>query len=116
MPVVRLHHERYDGSGYPDRLAGEQIPLVARVFAVADTFDAMTSDRPYRRALSIDEAREEIRRCAGQQFDPVVVEAFLSLPAEDLAGIQTRRHAGELIHARLQEALALDRAPAGSPA
>jgi putative nucleotidyltransferase with HDIG domain len=116
MPVVRHHHERYDGSGYPDRLAGEQIPLVARVFAVADTFDAMTSDRPYRRALSIDEAREEIRRCAGQQFDPVVVEAFLSLPAEDLAGIQTRRHAGELIHARLQEALAIDQVPAGSPA
>jgi HD-GYP domain-containing protein (c-di-GMP phosphodiesterase class II) len=76
VEIVRHHHERWDGTGYPDGLAGEQIPFGSRVIAVADTYDAMTSDRPYRRALSSEQALAEIRRCAGTQFDPVVVAAF----------------------------------------
>jgi ribonuclease P protein subunit RPR2 len=74
--VVRSHHERWDGRGYPDRLAGRDIPLGARVFAIADTLDAMTSDRPYRAALSWDEAVAEITAQSARQFDPEVVEAF----------------------------------------
>jgi putative nucleotidyltransferase with HDIG domain len=85
--IVRHHHERWDGEGYPDGLAGERIPLGARIFSVSDSFDAMTSDRPYRRALSIDEARAEIARCRMTQFDPVVVDAFMRIPAERLSGI-----------------------------
>lgn len=85
LPVVRHHHERYDGSGYPDKLKGEDIPLGARIFAVADAFDAMTSHRPYRTSCSIELAREEIARCAGTQFDPAVVEAFLQLEPRQLA-------------------------------
>jgi putative nucleotidyltransferase with HDIG domain len=113
-PVVRHHHERYDGGGYPDRLAGAEIPLVARVFAVADTFDAMTSDRPYRPALTIEAARAEIERCAAVQFDPVVVEAFLSLSEGELASIQEASRAGRLMRARLQDLLI--QAPASAPA
>jgi hypothetical protein len=75
--IVHSHHERFDGKGYPQALAGEEIPLGARIFAVADTFDAMTSDRPYRRALPWETARDEIVRHSGTQFDPQVVEAFL---------------------------------------
>jgi putative nucleotidyltransferase with HDIG domain len=74
---IRHHHERWDGRGYPDGLAGTQIPLGARVIAVADAYDAMTSDRPYRAALSSEIALAELRRGAGSQFDPQVVEAFL---------------------------------------
>jgi len=78
IDVVRHHHERWDGAGYPDRLAGEQIPLGARIFAVADTLDAMTSSRPYRAALGWPIAVEEIQAQSGRQFDPVVVQAFLA--------------------------------------
>jgi putative nucleotidyltransferase with HDIG domain len=78
--VVRHHHERWDGEGYPDGLAGGQIPLAARVFAVADVLDALTTKRPYRRASSFAVARETISRQAGTQFDPRVVEAFNSIP------------------------------------
>jgi putative nucleotidyltransferase with HDIG domain len=85
--IVRHHHERWDGAGYPDKLAGESIPLGARIFAVADSFDAMTSDRPYRRAMSIDAACAEIARCRGTQFDPVVADAFGLVPRERLARI-----------------------------
>ena len=85
--IVRHHHERWDGAGYPDGLAGERIPLGARIFSVADSFDAMTSDRPYRRAMSIDEARDEIARCRMTQFDPVVVDAFMRIPVERLGSI-----------------------------
>lgn len=74
--IVRHHHERWDGAGYPDRLAGDRIPLGARIIAVADTYDAMTSDRIYRRALSHQVAMSEIERCAGSQFDPRIVDAF----------------------------------------
>jgi putative nucleotidyltransferase with HDIG domain len=76
--IVLAHQEAYDGSGYPRGLRGEEIPLGARIFAVADTLDAMTSDRPYRRALPISAAREEIQRCSGTQFDPQVVKVFLT--------------------------------------
>jgi two-component system cell cycle response regulator len=74
--LVRASHERFDGCGYPDQLAGEQIPLGARIIAVCDAFHAMTSDRPYRPAVAVHAALEELSRCAGQQFDPAVVLAF----------------------------------------
>jgi len=77
--VVRSHHERWDGSGYPDGLAADQIPLAARVFAVADVLDALTTERPYRRALPLGEAREMIVAGAGTQFDPGVIDAFRSI-------------------------------------
>lgn len=77
--VVACHHEAWDGSGYPKGLRGEDVPLAARVFAVVDAFDAMTNDRPYRRALSVDAALEEIERCAETQFDPRLARAFVSL-------------------------------------
>jgi response regulator RpfG family c-di-GMP phosphodiesterase len=76
LKIVRSHHERWDGSGYPDRLRGADVPLGARIFAVADALDAMTSDRPYRRAQTWDAARDEVVAQAGKQFDPEVVEAF----------------------------------------
>jgi len=82
LPYVLYHHERWDGGGYPTGRAGEQIPLEARVLAVADAFDAMTSDRPYSRALDLDEALAEVARCAGTQFDPAIVRVFLELFAE----------------------------------
>lgn len=78
--IVLSHQEYYDGSGYPRGLRAEQIPLGARIFAVADTLDAMISDRPYRSALPLQAAKDEIKRCSGTQFDPRVVEVFLSLP------------------------------------
>ena len=78
LKIVRSHHERWDGRGYPDSLTGEEIPLGARVFAVADALDAMTSHRPYRRALSWRAARTEILAQRKRQFDPDVVDAFLT--------------------------------------
>jgi putative nucleotidyltransferase with HDIG domain len=80
--IVLSHHEKFDGTGYPRNLRGLEIPLGARVFSVADTFDAMTSNRPYHQSRSTEEAREEIRRHAGSQFDPEVVERFLEIPVE----------------------------------
>ena len=77
--IIKHHHERYDGKGYPDKLKGEEIPLGARIICVADSFDAITSCRPYRKPLTFDEATEEVRRCAGTQFDPEVAAAFVSL-------------------------------------
>jgi len=76
LSVVRNHHERWDGTGYPDRLEGTDIPLAARIFAVAYTLDAMTSDRPYRTARSWEEARRVILAESGRQFDPQIVHAF----------------------------------------
>ncbi|MBN2847333.1 MAG: HD-GYP domain-containing protein [Coriobacteriia bacterium] len=79
VPGVRHHHERWDGAGYPDRLAAEEIPLEARVLAVADAFDAMTSDRPYREGISLETARMVLLEERGRQFDPGVVDAFVAL-------------------------------------
>jgi putative two-component system response regulator len=94
--IVRHHHEHFDGSGYPDGLAGEDIPLGARIFALADALDAMTSDRPYRRAMSLEAAICEIERCSGKQFDPVMVNAFLRIPVDRLSAV--RSDAGPLEH------------------
>ncbi len=92
LDIVLSHQERFDGSGYPRGLKEEAIPLGARIFAVVDTFDAMTSDRPYRAAMSIDVAREEIRAWGGRQFDPRVADAFLSIPADSWREIRERVH------------------------
>jgi putative nucleotidyltransferase with HDIG domain len=80
--IVFCHQEHYDGKGYPNRLSGREIPIGARIFAVADALDAITSDRPYRKAHGFAEAREEILQCSGTQFDPAVVEVFLKIPDE----------------------------------
>jgi putative nucleotidyltransferase with HDIG domain len=80
--IVLAHQEFFDGTGYPRGLKGDQIPLGARIFTIADSLDAMISDRPYRKALPMSHAREEIRRCSGTQFDPQMVEVFLSIPEQ----------------------------------
>ena len=90
VPIVYHHHERWDGSGYPEGLRGERIPLGARIFAVADALDAMTFDRPYSRAVSFEAAREEIGRCAGTHFDPAVVSTFLSIPLHVFEALRRR--------------------------
>ena len=77
LPAILHHHERFDGTGYPSRLAGSDIPLASRIMTIADTFDAMTSTRAYRKALPVADAIAEIRRCSGTQFDPDIVPAFL---------------------------------------
>ena len=82
IPGVMHHHERYDGKGYPTGLAGENIPLMGRIICLADCFDAMTSNRTYRKALPLEVALGEIRRCSGTQFDPRLTEAFLRTGCE----------------------------------
>jgi putative nucleotidyltransferase with HDIG domain len=77
--IVRSCHERWDGEGYPDGLAGDRIPLIARIVCCADAFSAMTTDRPYRRALSVEDAIAEVRRCSGTHFDPWVVDAVVEV-------------------------------------
>ncbi len=86
--IVLCHQERYDGTGYPRQLRGDTIPIGARIFAIADTFDAMTSDRPYRRALSYERTRQELIDYSGAQFDPLIVEAFLRIPAQEWRAIR----------------------------
>jgi len=86
--IIRSHHESYDGTGYPQMKAGEEIPPVARILAVADTFDAMTSTRPHREAMDLEPARDQIRRLSGQQFDPRAAEAFLTIPLAVLTEIR----------------------------
>jgi putative nucleotidyltransferase with HDIG domain len=93
--MVYSHHERYDGGGYPRGLAGEQIPLGARIFMIADAFDAMTSDRVYRRAMPAEEALAEILRHSGTQFDPTAVRAFLSVYQERFVGTKHHGHFGD---------------------
>ena len=85
VPGVLYHHERYDGKGYPAGLAGSDIPLMGRIICLADCFDAMTSNRTYRKALPLEVALTEIRRCAGTQFDPALAEAFLRTGATSSA-------------------------------
>jgi len=82
IPSVRSHHEKIDGSGYPDKLKGEDIPIIAKIIAVADAFDAMTTDRPYRKAMSTEEAFEELKKYAGIQFDRDIVHAFMNVISE----------------------------------
>ena len=88
--VIRHHHERWDGTGYPDKLRGDDIPIAARIFAVADTLDALTTNRPYRRASTIAQARVIILQGVGTQFDPAVIEAFQELSDEDIERIRLR--------------------------
>ena len=90
--IVRASHERWDGGGYPDGLADEEIPLGARIVGVCDAFHAMTTPRSYQRTLTREDALEEVRRCAGTQFDPVVVEAFCALLAEGAAAERPHAH------------------------
>jgi putative nucleotidyltransferase with HDIG domain len=90
IPIVRSHHERWDGRGYPDGLGGEAINPLARVVALADAFDAMTSDRPYRKGMPASVAFNEIEKMAGKQFDPVFAGAFLSLRDALQAEMQTQ--------------------------
>jgi ribonuclease P protein subunit RPR2 len=85
LAVVRSHHERWDGGGYPDGLEGDAIPLIARIFTVADSLDAMTTDRPYRVAKSLEEALAEFDRCAASQFDPAMVRALRWVVEQDRA-------------------------------
>jgi len=96
VEVVGSHHERWDGTGYPERLRGDEIPLTARVFAVADALDAMTHDRPHRPALTLGEALEAIREGAGRRFDPRIAEAALALPAGEWARLLGVDPAGDL--------------------
>ncbi|MBQ9658744.1 MAG: HD domain-containing protein [Clostridia bacterium] len=88
VPIVKHHHERFDGNGYPEKLGGENIPYFARIAAVADTFDAMTSRRTYRDALSLDIVKEEIKKCKGSQFDPQIADVFLDILENDYEKIQ----------------------------
>jgi len=77
--LIHTHHERWDGSGYPSGLKGEEIPIEGRILAIADAFDVMTSNRPYREAFSKEEAIKELKACAGKEFDPELVQAFLKV-------------------------------------
>jgi putative two-component system response regulator len=82
-PIIRNHHERWDGRGYPDGLAGEEIPIGARIVGIVDAFDAMVHSRPYRAARSIDQALAELRRGSGSQFDPGLLPVFLRLIGDE---------------------------------
>jgi putative nucleotidyltransferase with HDIG domain len=93
LPVVLHHHERWDGAGYPTGRRGEEIPLEARVLCIVDSFDAMTSTRPYRAPRRLDEAWDELQRCAGTQFDPELVGAFAEAWAESGLGVLVWQHA-----------------------
>jgi ribonuclease P protein subunit RPR2 len=86
--VIAFHHERWDGTGYPWGLAGESIPLAARIFSVSDAFDAISNDRPYQRASSVDAALEKIAANGGTQFDPSIIEAFVPLVQHQFAGLR----------------------------
>jgi len=101
--IVYSHQESFDGSGYPRGLCGEEIPLGARIFAIADTLDAITSDRPYRKGRSFPQAIAEIARCRGTQFDPEIVDVFLAMPQETWSSLRAEvdrhSHAGELVRA-----------------
>jgi putative nucleotidyltransferase with HDIG domain len=87
LDIIRYHHTRYDGGGRNEELDGRDIPITARIVTLADAFDAMTSDRPYRKSLSVQEAFSEVVRCSGGQFDPAVVDAFLQIPDDEVVKI-----------------------------
>lgn len=88
IPIVKHHHEKFDGTGYPGRLKGEEIPYLARIAAIADTFDAMTSVRPYRKALPLDIVKEEFKKYSGTQFDPNIAKVFLEILETDYGEIE----------------------------
>jgi HD-GYP domain-containing protein (c-di-GMP phosphodiesterase class II) len=90
IPIARSHHERWDGGGYPDRLAGENIPRLARIVAVADAFDAMTSDRPYRAGMPAEAAFAEVEKQKGRQFDPECADAFLKIRGRIIQEMQSQ--------------------------
>ena len=93
IPIVKHHHERYDGNGYPGKLKGEDIPYLARIAAVADSFDAMTSKRTYRDSLPLDVVNGELEKCKGTQFDPNIADAFLDIlnnQYSDISQIQSK--------------------------
>ncbi len=92
VPLVRSHHERYDGYGYPDGLVGEDIPLGARIIAVASSYDAMAFDTPYRKAMNREDIIYELRQGAGNQFDPYIVEAFLDLLEREALLLEPRKY------------------------
>ena len=97
IPIVKHHHERFDGRGYPSKLKGNDIPYLARITAVADAFDAMTSRRSYRDSLDLDVVKEEIRKNSGTQFDPEIAKVFLSLfdtEPQEIERIMVRRSEG----------------------
>jgi HD-GYP domain-containing protein (c-di-GMP phosphodiesterase class II) len=96
LPAVLHHHERFDGNGYPHRIAGEAIPLMARLLAVADTFDAMSSTRSYRAAMARGFVLAEIERCAGSQFDPKLAKLFLSIDLSEYDRIVARHAASQI--------------------
>lgn len=118
IPIVKHHHERYDGKGYPSKLKGEEIPLGARIICVADTFDAMTSNRSYRKGLPAETALEELKRCCGTQFDPAIVQAFLSVfgkkYAHNFEEIRTKFETQEQVLQISQEKPAAPIVPAGA--
>jgi HD-GYP domain-containing protein (c-di-GMP phosphodiesterase class II) len=95
--IVYAHHERWDGKGYPLGLARDEIPLGAQIFPLCDAFDAMTSDRPYRKALNVEDARNEIVAGRGTQFRPDVVDAFMSIPSDELEGIRQQSSSDEVL-------------------
>lgn len=95
LDVVRYHHERWDGTGYPHRLRGEQIPIGAAIFALCDTYDAITSDRPYRGGKSYEEAKAEIVKASGSQLNDKVVSAFLRIPEREWTGIREQNESGQ---------------------
>src|SRR5207245_7150392 len=99
-PIVLAHHEHYDGSGYPNGLKGDEIPLAAQIISVADTYEAMTSTRPYRSALGHDEAVAELRRVAGSQLNPIVVEAFIRQIEPGASGVAHAHDGVEPEHVR----------------
>ena len=96
IPIVRSHHERWDGEGYPDKLAGEQIPRLARIVGVADAFDAMTTDRPYRKGMTAEEGFDEVQQLAGKQFDPQITAAFLDMRDRVVEEMEARRQGAAL--------------------
>jgi HD-GYP domain-containing protein (c-di-GMP phosphodiesterase class II) len=81
--IILTHHEHFDGNGYPDKLKGDQIPIGSRIFGLVDTLDAMTSDRPYRKALPFEAVTREVTKCRGTQFDPEIADIFLSITRKD---------------------------------
>ena len=91
LPVVKYHHERYDGNGYPENLKAEDIPYLARITAIADSYDAMTSKRTYRDSLSLDVVKAEIERCKGSQFDPNYADVFLDILNNEYSKIEKIR-------------------------